>query len=116
MPFCKRHANLLPEPHKLRLWNERPKKKCGACEVGGDDWDCPRSEGWNFLFHLAIAMLMLIEFGDDAPDRNCGCGAPPSMRDDEGFCWVCGVDDSAKTFDIARKAMRKYDIKAASGF
>jgi hypothetical protein len=110
MPFCKRHANLLPEPHKKRLWTERTKGRCGACEA----MDIPKA--WNFLYHLGIALLMLIEFGDDARSGHCGCGAPPRMRDDEGFCWVCGVDDSFRTFDVARKAMKKYKIQVRGAF
>lgn len=108
MPFCKRHANLLPEPHKLKLWNGRPRGKCGCCEFMENDG---RDASWNMLLDLGIAMLLLIEFGNDALPPRCGCGAPPGLRDDEGFCWGCGVYSAEKTYEVARKAIRKYKVQ-----
>lgn len=108
MPFCRRHANMLPEAHKKRLWDERARdeKKCGACDVVDDD----RSDSWHMLYELAVALLVLIEFGD-SPSPMCTCGAPSTYRDETGFCWSCGIDNSEETYRIAKLVVRKYNIQ-----
>ena len=108
MPFCRRHAGMLPDPHKKRLWAERPVGQCGVCDPVLDAGD------WPMLFNLGIAMLMLAEFGGNQVEGQCECGAPVSYRDDGGFCWICGVDEAEKAFAISRKAMEKYGIEVRS--
>jgi hypothetical protein len=111
MPICKRHAEMLPEPHKIRLWKERAPGKCGACDPHDDDVAYQRSDAWDMLYDLAIAMLLLIEFGNDSLPPACGCGAPAALRDDDGFCWGCGVADAEESYRVARLAIKKYNVR-----
>lgn len=106
-PFCKRHFNMLPEPHRKALWSERRKDgMCSACYPKRDaEPGQEQSERWLELFNLGVALLLVIEYDD--------CGAPDEMRDEEGFCWGCGVWDEIKTYETARKVVKKFGLKAA---
>ena len=101
LPFCKAHFNTLPEPHRKKLWDTRPKGVCGACLDA--ESDVAPSDEWRGLFHLALAILLMSDFG--------GCGAPPTYQDEEGFCWACGVDDALKNEAVAKKVIVKFGIR-----
>lgn len=107
MPFCQRHANTLPEPHKKALWVERRKDGvCGACSPVGEGVDAMRSERWNDLFNLGVAILLVVYYDE--------CGAPPEMHDDAGFCWGCGVHDAHNVYKIANKVVVKFGLRRAA--
>ena len=101
LPFCKAHFNTLPEPHRKKLWETRPKGRCGACAAGPDADGV--SEEWRGLYHLGVSILLMSDFG--------GCGAPPPYQDEEGFCWACGVDDALKNEAVAKKVIVKFGIR-----
>lgn len=107
VPFCKRHSNMLPPPHKKALWAERRKDGlCGACNPVGEEAQHARSERWNDLYNLGLAILLVIEYDE--------CEAPSDMHDVEGFCWGCGVGDAQKTYRTAGKVVKKFQLKAVA--
>lgn len=104
MPFCKRHSNMLPPPHKKALWAERRMDGvCGACSTAGEETAYARSERWDELFNLGVAILLVVEYDE--------CGGGPEVHDAEGFCWGCGVADAERTYARAGKAVEKFQLK-----
>lgn len=102
LPLCKRHFNTLPEAHRKRLWAERPKGKCGACEPGQDDAGRMRSKDWDMLLNLGIAIVACVEAPEYEPQ--------PEWQDDQGFCWMAGLYEAEKTVRIARKVIEKFKL------
>lgn len=107
LPFCKRCFNLLPEPHRKKLWKgRRLDGQCGACDMRlNDEVRLRRSKDWNELLHLALAILLQLDFD--------GCGAPPPYQDEQGFCWACGIDGALKNEERAKKIIKRFGLKAA---
>ena len=104
MPFCREHANKLPEAHKKRLWAERPTKgegKCGACEVYLSVPESPQT--WMGLYDLALAILLKLDYG--------GCGAPEELHDEDGFCWACGIMNAPHHEMVADKVIAKFGLR-----
>ena len=105
IPFCKRHFGMLPEAHRKKLWSGRPKDKvCGACDPGHSQ-AAPliRRDGWDDLYILGVAILLVIEYDD--------CGAPPELHDEQGFCWMCGMPDAARTYKRAERVVERFKLK-----
>lgn len=111
LPFCKRHFNMLPEKHRKRLWKERRRDEnmtvvCAACDPSSsDEVRLRRSKDWDGLYHLGLAIILKLEFSD--------CGAPDTYRDEEGYCWACGIADEKKNLATADKVIKKFGLKAA---
>lgn len=104
-PFCQAHAKLLPKKLWQAIWKGRHQGECGFCDIPGSDGE-PRIQGapaWLDLVNVAIATLVVLEYDD--------CGAPEPFQDDESFCWCCGVQDHARTYERAQKAA--VDARAA---
>jgi len=97
-PFCPRHFKMLHPSHQKKLWGgRRLDGVCGACFPGEAPEARLRATGdWVELFNLAIAVLLVLEFGD--------CGAGPELHDEDGFCWGCGVFGAPETYARAHKA------------
>ena len=111
MPFCEHHVNMLPLPHKERLWRGRRRDKdmdpCAACDPYlSEEVRLRRSRQWDDLYNLGIAILLVLEYED--------CGAPDSLYDEDGFCWGCGVVDAKRTYKRAGKVIAKYELKRAA--
>jgi len=106
LPFCKRHFNVLPEAHRKRLWAERPKGKCGACEPGADEEGRLRGKDWDMLLNLAIAIVACVEAPAYEPR--------PEWADAQGFCWMGGLHEADKTVRLARKVVEKFGLTAVS--
>jgi len=109
VPFCKPHFQMLPEPHRKKLWEGRPKGRCGACEPLDDasDRDQPkRADDWNSLLNLGVAIIAVAEAPEYEP--------PPECVDEQGFCWVGGIHDAIKTVKTARTIIQRFNIQAPS--
>lgn len=102
LPLCKRHFGVLPEAHRKRLWSERPKGRCGVCSAVGDEAGALRSHDWNMLANLGIAIVALVEAPEYEPE--------PETTDEQGFCWVGGIQDAEKTVKTARAVIKKFNI------
>ena len=98
IPFCKKHWEMLPEPHQKKLWRGRTKGECAVCE----DFEEATAE-WRMFAHLGIALLCYLEYGD----HDC----PEELTDADGFCWGCGVQDAAKLYRQAASLAKKYGLK-----
>jgi hypothetical protein len=102
MPFCRDHASKLPKAHKEKLWTARRPGSCGACDIA--DWHVTK-EGMFWLGLYDLALSILLELDHD------GCGAPEAMRDDNGFCWTCGIADAVYNEQLAKKVIEKYELR-----
>lgn len=106
MPLCKPHFQVLPEPHRKRLWAERPKGRCGACEPIDDDGLPRRTKDWNGLFNLGAMILAALEAPEYRPQ--------PEWVDEGGFCWKGGFHDAMKTREMADKIIARFGLKAVA--
>ncbi len=102
VPFCKRHFRLLPEPHRDKLWKGRPRGMCGACVVHSGV-DTTRAPDWNHYLNLGVAILAVVE----AP----GYGPREEWLDEQGFCWMGGIQDAVKIVRVAQKVADKFNIE-----
>lgn len=105
IPFCKPHFQLLPEAHRKRLWNERPKRACGTCYPQDNQHDPTsprRSADWNMLFNLGVAIVACVEAPEYEPR--------PEWIDEQGFCWMGGLQDAEKSVRTARAVIKKYNL------
>lgn len=102
MPFCKRHHQMLPEPHREKLWKGRPRGKCGACAVF-PGVDTERAKDWNYFLNLGVAIIACVEAPAYSPR--------PEWLDDQGFCWKGGIHDAEKTVRTATKVIEKFNIE-----
>lgn len=101
VPFCKKHWDMLPEPHQKKLWKGRVRGGCGLCEHHDE-----AHPEWLRFVHLGIALLCLLEYGE----HDC----PESLLDEQGFCWGCGVQGVPKVYRQAKKIAEKYKLKVRS--
>jgi hypothetical protein len=96
LPFCRRHFNMLPVPHRNKLWEMRSRGECGVC--------IPKDAIPEFLelANLGIAIIHYLEWGDhDCPDELC---------DDGGFCWGCGIQGPDKVFRQAKVVEERFNL------
>lgn len=109
LPLCKKHFQLLPEPHRKKLWDLRwPAKRCPVCEhqlsnQAKDQWKDYRQ--WFDLANLAIVIVCRLEYGE----HDC----PPDLLDDQGFCWGCGTHGVPKSWTQADEMIKRFSLKAA---
>ena len=104
IPFCKRHFGILPEPHRKRMWAERPKGYCGACEAGMQH----TSEDWKSLCNLGIAIIAAVEVPEYQPQ--------PEWTDEAGFCWMAGIHDAEKSMKTANAVVKKFSISIGPAY
>jgi hypothetical protein len=98
LPFCQDHFKMLPVAHRNKLWKLRPYGQCGICD--------PRAaiDEWHELANLAIVLLCRMEYGRH--------GCPPELRDETGFCWGCGCHGVPRSYEVAEKVVRRFNLPA----
>lgn len=94
--FCEQHSSRLPPVHIEKLESFLD---CNYCDAEVEKVNSK----WFELANLGIAILCLLDYGD----HDC----PPSYRDEDGFCWACGIDQPDKTFNQAKSIVKRFRLK-----